>query len=276
MAVIACDGQRLERALPVARAALHVEQRMHRPGQRRVQRHGACRILLSRLHLALAARFEEQAAQAEQTGFGAFRHRLENALGGAIVAGELGGLRAQQFGQRLPRKRPARLDGVAGGLGLVTRADGENTAAERGQPAFAAPLLQMPAQTPGSGDEAADETENEQQQPGRDDDGDRGPEQRDLDLIAQPVDGDLARPVGEPGEADRDQPQDDEIDQRTDHQPPRFAWSSPPSAVSILVSACASAASAASLAFTSASQGAIAPAAAPFSVSASVMAPARS
>jgi len=40
---------------------------------------------------------------------------------------------------------------------------------------------------------------------------------RGLDAVALPGDGDVARPVGEPDRAERQQPDDDEIDEDADH-----------------------------------------------------------
>ena len=64
------DRQRIERALPVAGAALQIEQRLHGPVELGVELERALGELARRLLLALAPRFEEQAAQAQLLGVG--------------------------------------------------------------------------------------------------------------------------------------------------------------------------------------------------------------
>jgi hypothetical protein len=75
--VVARRDQGLQRTLPLAGAALHIEQRMDGPRQGRIELNRTGRILACRFHLAFAAGFEEQTPQAEQPRFRLFRHRLE-------------------------------------------------------------------------------------------------------------------------------------------------------------------------------------------------------
>ena len=141
-AVAAGDGERVERALPVAGAALQVEQRLDRPGELRVERQRALGELARGLRLALALRFQEQAAQAELLGVGRGQHGLEDAARGGAVAGELGGLRAQQVRERLVGQRLARLAGVADGQRAVAGADGDDAARQRIEAALLPPPVQ--------------------------------------------------------------------------------------------------------------------------------------
>ena len=68
VAVLARYGESLERTLPVAVAALQVEQRIRCPGELGIERHGPLCEVARRLGLVLALSFEEQAAQTELLG----------------------------------------------------------------------------------------------------------------------------------------------------------------------------------------------------------------
>ncbi len=132
--------ERFERAGPVGLLALQVEQGIRRPAELRVQAERPLGVLAGGFPLALALGLEEQAAQAELLGVGARQHGIEYAPGRRAVAGQLGGLGAQQMRQRLVRQRLAGLDGVAGGERAVTGTDRDHAGRQRVEAALVAPL----------------------------------------------------------------------------------------------------------------------------------------
>ena len=145
MALLARDGERLQRAGPIRLAALQIEQRVDRPGELGVERDGALGKVARGLRLALALRLEEKAAQAQLLGVGRGQHRFEDAPRRRAVAGELGGLRAQQVRQRLVGERLARLQRGAHGGGPVAGAERDHAARERVEPELLPALGQVAA-----------------------------------------------------------------------------------------------------------------------------------
>ena len=131
MAVLPGDGQRIERALVVAGARLHVEQRVDAPGEARIALHRLLGESARRVRIVAARRFEEQAAHPEQLRLGTVEHGLEGAPCRVAVASELRRLRPQQRRQRLARQIAAGDAGIALRQRAVADADGEQPARQR-------------------------------------------------------------------------------------------------------------------------------------------------
>jgi hypothetical protein len=141
MAVLARDGERVERAFPISGASLQIEQSIDAPGKLRIALH---RLLGKRLRRGIvvpALGFEEQSAHPEQMGLGLIEHGLEGALCRSLVALELRGLRSEQPGQRLTREIARGHGGVTLRERAVADADGEKAAGER---VIALPLAALP------------------------------------------------------------------------------------------------------------------------------------
>ncbi len=131
MTVLARDGERIQRALVIARARLHVEQGVDAPGQLRIALDRLLGESPRRLVVVAAPGFEEQAAKAKQLRLGAIEHGLEGAPRRGPVALELGGLRPEQGGQGLARQVAAGDAGIALRKRAVADADGEEPAGQR-------------------------------------------------------------------------------------------------------------------------------------------------
>ena len=128
IAVLARHGERGECAFPIARARLHVEQRVDAPAGLRIGAHGLLGKCAGRVMVVAALRLEEQPAQSQELGLRAVEHGLEGAPRRGAVALELGCLRLEQRGERLVRKIAARHICVALRLGPVADADGKQPA----------------------------------------------------------------------------------------------------------------------------------------------------
>ncbi len=90
------------------------------------------RRIRARPPLAAAARFHVQPAQSERMGLGMFEHLVERRDGAGAIAIELGGLRAQQLGQRFLGQKLPSLGGMPVGGARIARADRDHAARERG------------------------------------------------------------------------------------------------------------------------------------------------
>ena len=131
MAVLPGNGERVERALIVAGARLHVEQRVDAPGQARIALHRLLGESARRLGIVAARRFEEEAAHPEQLRLGTVEHGFEGAPCRVAVAPELSRLRPEQRRQRLARQIAAGDAGIALRQRAVADADGEQPARQR-------------------------------------------------------------------------------------------------------------------------------------------------
>ncbi len=109
VAVLLGVRQRHQRTIPVSILALEFEQRVHRPVDARIDLHGPLGELACRLGRIVLLRLQKQPTQAQHLGVGRAKHRLKDAMRRHAITGQLGGLRAQQIGQRLMRQCAARL-----------------------------------------------------------------------------------------------------------------------------------------------------------------------
>ena len=203
MAVLPGNGQRIERALVIAGARLHVEQRVDAPGEARIALHRLLGESARRVGIVAARRFEEQAAHPEQLRLGTVEHRLEGAPCRVAVASELRRLRPQQRRQRLARQIAAGDAGIALRQRAVADADGEQPARQRVIALLPPPLAQMGGDRRGAREQIAQHRPEQDQQRHHGGDRQRADKGGCLDLIAEPIDRHAARPVGEPGEPDR-------------------------------------------------------------------------
>ncbi len=155
--------------------------------------------------------------QAEHLGVVAARHLLEGGGGRVAVAGELRRLRAQQQGQRLARRDAPGLGGEPLGGAGIAGADRDQPVRHRLVGAHAAAIAQEARERVGR---AHDRARDRPQRDGGDGDrGGRGHQHHDrgLDALALPGDDDVARALGQPHGAEREQRDDDEIDEDADH-----------------------------------------------------------
>ena len=194
--------------------ALQIEQRVDRPGKLRVERHRALGEMPRSVDFAFALRLEEEAAQAELLGIGGGEHRFEDAPRRRAVAGKLRGLRAQEMRQRLVRQRLARLDRGAHGGRAVAGAERDHAARQGVEPELLAALRQYGPDHGGALPDVADERPDDERGDDERKQQDDGAKDARLDHVALPVDGKLARTVGEPGEpAGDERHRDEEADQ---------------------------------------------------------------
>ena len=200
IAVLAGNGERGERAFPIAGAGLHVEQRVDAPACARIGVHRLLGEGAGSVVVVAALGLEEQAAQAEKLRLRPVEHGLEGAPRRGAVALELRGLGFEQRGERLVRQIAPRHARVALRLGPVADADGEQTAGQRIEALAAAALLHIGGHGGGTREEIAQQGPGKHQH--RDESGkrQRADEGAGLDLVAKPLDGDRAWPVGEPAE----------------------------------------------------------------------------
>src|SRR5262245_25193412 len=214
----------VERAAPVAGGAAKLERRLPGPHRHR----GVLGRLLGIAErggvVVAALRLHEQAVQAEHAGVVAVRHLLEGRDRRVAIARELRGLGAQQQGERLARRDARGLGGEFLGGARVAGADGDQPPRYRAISAHAAPDAQVARDVIWRAqDRAQDRPRNHAR---RRDCRDRRDEHHDrgVDAPALPGDGDVARPLGEPHRAEREQRDDDEINEEADYCGLRFGW----------------------------------------------------
>src|SRR5690606_22332385 len=107
--------------------------------------------------------------------------------------------------------------GVAHGLGAIAGADGDHAARERLEAALLATAIDDAAEGSRAVPQLAQQRPHEDGDPDHDRENDDGAENRRLDLIALPQEHHLARPVGKPRKAGREQADADEIQDEADH-----------------------------------------------------------
>ena len=167
--------------------------------------------------IVAAVRFDEKAMQAERLGVGAARHGAKGALGAVAVAGELGRLRAQQQRQRLARSEAVGI-GRKFSRGVdVAGADRDQTVGDRRIGARAAALAPPLGQHGRRAHDGADNAPDDQQSHQRRQHRGGHHHQRSFDAKALPGDDHVARPVGEPGHAERQHPDHNEKKDDADH-----------------------------------------------------------
>ena len=136
-------AKRIQRALPIAGARLHVEQGVDAPGKLRVAFHHLLGDHPRGGGVIAALRLEIKAAQAEELGLGPIEHAFEGAPRRGTIALELGRLRLEQSGQGLVGEIAPRHAGIALRLGAVADADGEQAPRQRFETLAAAALLKV-------------------------------------------------------------------------------------------------------------------------------------
>ena len=234
-----------ERALPVARRAAEFEHRLSGPGQRRRILGGLLGGEPRRDRIVAALRLDIEPAQAEQPRILTLRHGAERVLGARAVAIELRGLRAQQQRERRARQALLGIRGVALRGARIARADRDQPARDR---IVAPAALALAHGERKQLRRAQQETEQRPQQDRRDrdrEDRHHGHHHGGVGAVAEPGDGDLPGPVGEPHDAERKQSCRDEEDENADHAriaPHGAALPSVPTASSASLRAAASAA----------------------------------
>ena len=197
------DFERMQCGGPILRAALQLEKGFDRPAELGVALQRPLGELAGRFVLALALGFEEQAAQAELLGLGRGEHGFEDAPRGGAVAADLGGLRAQQVREGLMRQRLARLGRIADGECAVAGADGDDAAGERIEPALLTAAIEIAAHRRGAAPGLAQERPRRKGKREHDRKDDERAKHAGLGDVAEPFDGDGARPVGKPVQSDR-------------------------------------------------------------------------
>jgi len=207
----------MQRARPVARNTAKLEHGVPRPS-----RHGVVPRRLLRMHecgrgVVAPTRLDEQAVQAEQAGILAPGHLLEAAHGPGAIAGKLGCLSLQEKRERLARSNTACLLHELPRRNRIARADRHQPPGHRAIAARAAPRAQLPSELTGRAQQRTRPRPQRDRKRGDHDHRHGQNHDRGLDLATEPVDGDIARAVGEPFGADRQQSDQRQIDDDPDH-----------------------------------------------------------
>ena len=145
-------------------------------------------------------------------------HGAEGALGGGAVAGHLRRLRGEQQRQRIAGRQPRRLIGGFARDAQIAGADRDQAAGDGEIALHGAAMAEEQRHLLGRAQDAAHDRPQQHDDEHERRHGERRHHQRGLDPVAHPGDGDVARPVGDPDKArrddrDREQEQDD-----TDHR----------------------------------------------------------
>ena len=223
IAVLASDGERVQRAIPVASTGLHVEQSIHAPAKLRVTADHLFGERAGGFGILAALGLEKEAAQAEELGLGAVQHRLKRASRRRPVTLELRGLGLQQFRQRLVRQRAAGDVGEALRLGAIADADRKQPLGQSVVALAPAPLAEMLGDDPRAAQHEAEQRPQKQErheQGGKRQHADKG---GCLHLIAEPLDGDGAGTVGKRRERNRSQNDAEGENEDADHGLEGFA-----------------------------------------------------
>ena len=235
--------ERFEGARPVAVGAMEIERRLAGPGERRRRLGGLLGEAARRHRVVAALRLDEEPAQPEQLRLRLIRHGAKRRIGAVARTGQLRGLRLQQQRQRLVGGMPRRLVGVLERGAQIAGADGDEAPGDGVMAPGGTPLRRPPRQPRRRVHEIDEERPRNQR---RADDGEDAPDQygeRGIGVIAEPIYGDLARPVGEPSRRESQPDGDEQKDDEPDHR--LVAPAGAPSLVKDAVTSCAEAATAA-------------------------------
>ena len=170
-----------------------------------------------RRRVALAARLDEQAAQAEHLRLVVVEHGVEGGLRAGAVAADLRRLGAEQQRKGRVAKQSLRVAGVASRRRGIACPDGDHAARHRRKAARA------PARPRRERDQVGQLEHEAHERPGRHDgegerrDADQRHRHRCGDAMPEPDDLDFARPVGEPGGHSRHDGEQRDEDEGADH-----------------------------------------------------------
>ena len=184
-------------------ARLVLEQRRSGPSDLRRRLGDLLGEMAGGLMLILTPRLDEQAMETEQPGLRLRGECLERGTRLVAVAGKLRRLGGQQQRHRLrAEKRAALLRGLAGGTDIAC-ANGDHPVGEHPVAAIAAAAAEIGLEGAGRPQDRADHRPQDRKHHEDRGDGERRHHQRRPDLVALPVEGDVARPVGEPRQPGR-------------------------------------------------------------------------
>ncbi len=170
--------------------------------------------------IAAPLRFDMKTAQTQKPRLGAFRQALEGFDRRGAIAGELRGLGAKKMRQRLIVEMAARFRGGFTRQPRIAGADGDHAARERCETLGAAAHRRALAHEPRRAQKKANDAPEDGDRDGADEKEREADADRGLDMIALPGEHDVARPVGDPGDAEGDESETAKKDQNAKHRLP--------------------------------------------------------
>ena len=199
-----------ERAGPIAGSAAKLLHGAARPAERGRGAHSLLGVGARAGQIAAPLRLDIEAVQAERLGVGAARHGAESVFGSVAVAGELRRLRGEKKRQRLAGSDAIDGSGMQAGSGGIAGADRDQAVRDRLVGTRAAALAPQSADHRGRAQHEADQHPERRQHRQRHQHRTAQNHQRGFDAQALPDDHHVARPVGEPGDAERQRSDNEE------------------------------------------------------------------